>query len=140
MDENKKNEDVKVMNESALNKSADSKKKIKVKDILILQLIVLVYTLSGVAGKFASGNEFLSWRFILFYGLELVILGVYALLWQQAIKKFDLSVAYANRAVAILWSMLWAVLFFSEKIKVTNIIGVIIIIAGTIIINGDKHE
>ena len=140
MDENKKNEDVKVMDESALNKSADSKKKIKVKDILILQLIVLVYTLSGVAGKFASGNEFLSWRFILFYGLELVILGVYALLWQQAIKKFDLSVAYANRAVAILWSMLWAVLFFSEKIKVTNIIGVIIIIAGTIIVNGDKHE
>lgn len=140
MDENKKNEDVKVMDESALNKSADSKKKIKVKDILILQLIVLVYTLSGVAGKFASGNEFLSWRFILFYGLEIVILGVYALLWQQAIKKFDLSVAYANRAVAILWSMLWAVLFFSEKIKVTNIIGVIIIIAGTIIVNGDKHE
>ena len=140
MDENKKNDDVKVMDESALNKSADSKKKIKVKDILILQLIVLVYTLSGVAGKFASGNEFLSWRFILFYGLELVILGVYALLWQQAIKKFDLSVAYANRAVAILWSMLWAVLFFSEKIKVTNIIGVIIIIAGTIIVNGDKHE
>ena len=140
MDENKKNEDVKIMDESALNKSADSKKKIKVKDILILQLIVLVYTLSGVAGKFASGNEFLSWRFILFYGLEIVILGVYALLWQQAIKKFDLSVAYANRAVAILWSMLWAVLFFSEKIKVTNIIGVIIIIAGTIIVNGDKHE
>ena len=140
MDENKKNEDVKVMDESALNKSADSKKKIKVKDILILQLIVLVYTLSGVAGKFASGSEFLSWRFILFYGLEIVILGVYALLWQQAIKKFDLSVAYANRAVAILWSMLWAVLFFSEKIKVTNIIGVIIIIAGTIIVNGDKHE
>ena len=140
MDENKKNEDVKVMDESALNKSADSKKKIKVKDILILQLIVLVYTLSGVAGKFASGNEFLSWRFILFYGLEIVILGVYALLWQQAIKKFDLTVAYANRAVAILWSMLWAVLFFSEKIKVTNIIGVIIIIAGTIIVNGDKHE
>lgn len=140
MDENKKNEDVKVMDESALNKSADSKKKIKVKDILILQLIVLVYTLSGVAGKFASGNEFLSWKFILFYGLEIVILGVYALLWQQAIKKFDLSVAYANRAVAILWSMLWAVLFFSEKIKVTNIIGVIIIIAGTIIVNGDKHE
>ncbi len=140
MDENKKNEDVKIMDESALNKSADSKKKIKVKDILILQLIVLVYTLSGVAGKFASGNEFLSWRFILFYGLEIVNLGVYALLWQQAIKKFDLSVAYANRAVAILWSMLWAVLFFSEKIKVTNIIGVIIIIAGTIIVNGDKHE
>ena len=33
--------------------------------------------------------------------MELFVLGIYAILWQQIIKKFDLTVAYANRGVAI---------------------------------------
>ena len=77
------------------------------KSWLFLQLIVIIYTLSGVMGKFASAHPFLSLEFILFYGAEIVILGIYAILWQQIIKRFDLSVAYANRSIALLWSMLW---------------------------------
>ena len=116
------------------------KKKIAIKDVLILQIIVAIYTLSGVAGKFASGNRFLSWGFILFYGMEIAVLGVYALLWQQIIKKFDLSVAYANRSIALLWSLVWAVVFFHERVTVQNVIGVLIVIAGTIIVNTDDTE
>ncbi len=113
------------------------KKKIKLKDILILQFIIVIYTFSGVAAKFASGSSFLSSEFIIFYGIEMVILALYAIIWQQIIKKFDLSVAYANRSIAILWSMLWAHLIFREEISLQNIIGVLIVIAGTIIINSD---
>lgn len=108
--------------------------------ILVLQFIVMIYTLSGVAAKFAATSEFMSIPFILFYGLEIAILGIYALLWQQIIKRFDLSVAYANRAVALLWSMLWAVIFFKEAVSVKNIIGVLIVIIGTIIVNSDDFK
>lgn len=116
------------------------KKKITLKDVLLLQGIVIIYTLSGVAAKGASGSSFLSLSFIGFYGLEICILGVYAILWQQIIKKFDLSVAYANRSIALLWSMVWAVLFFKENITIQNIIGVLIVIVGTIIVNSDGNE
>ena len=117
-----------------------NKKSISWKNILLLQLIVIIYTLSGVAGKFAAGYDFLSLGFILCYGIEIVILGIYAILWQQIIKRFDLSVAYANRSIALLWSMLWAVMLFHEKITVQNIAGVVIVIVGTMIVNGEQHE
>ena len=70
--------------------------------------------------------------------LEIVILGVYALLWQQIIKRFDLSVAYANRSIALLWSMLWAVVFFHETVTIQNAIGAAVVIAGTIVVNTDE--
>ncbi len=113
------------------------KKKIQFKDLIILQAVIIIYTLSGVAAKLAAGNSFMSFQFILFYGIEIGILGLYALLWQQIIKKFDLSVAYANRSMALLWSMLWAALFFHEKITIQNIIGVLIVLIGTMIVNSD---
>lgn len=113
-------------------------KKSFIKNIIILQVIILVYTLSTVTAKFASNEEFLSLKFILFYGLEIFILGVYAILWQQIIKKFEISVAYANRAMSLLWSIVWAIVFFGEQITLKNVIGVIIVIIGTIIVNSDE--
>lgn len=118
----------------------NGKKIITFKNIICLQLIVMIYTMSGVASKFAAGYNFLSIKFILFYGLEILILGIYAILWQQIIKKFDLSIAYANRSIALAWSMIWAVIFFGEHITKKNIIGVLIVIVGTIIVNSDVNE
>ena len=108
-----------------------------IKNIIILQCIIMIYTLSTVVAKFASLEQFLSFRFILFYGIEIFILGVYAILWQQIIKKFDLMIAYANRAMALLWSIVWAIIFFKESITINNIIGVVIVIIGTMIVNSD---
>lgn len=116
-----------------------TEKKNVLKVLIPLQFIVMIYTMSGVAAKFASGSSFLSMRFIGFYGLEIVILGVYAILWQQIIKRIDLSIAYANRSIALLWSMLWSVLFFDDHVSIQNMIGVIIVIAGTIIVNSDEN-
>ncbi len=110
----------------------------KIISLIFLQAIVVIYTLSGVAAKFASGYEFMSFGFVLCYGIEILILGVYAILWQQIIKGIDLSVAYANRSVALLWSMVWAVLFFNETVSWKNILGVLLVIAGTIIVNKEE--
>mgnify|MGYP000694328304 FL=1 len=112
-------------------------KKISPKLILALQLVVMLYTLSSVAAKIASGQAFLSLPFIVYYGVEILILGFYAIAWQQIIKRCDLSVAYANRSMAILWSLVWTVIFFHEALTVKNIIGVLIVFAGTMIVNSD---
>ena len=112
-------------------------KKISPKLILALQLVVMLYTLSSVAAKMASGQAFLSLPFIVYYGVEILILGFYAIAWQQIIKRCDLSVAYANRSMAILWSLVWTVNFFHEALTVKNIIGVLIVFAGTMIVNSD---
>jgi drug/metabolite transporter (DMT)-like permease len=119
----------------------DHKGKAKYFSVVMLQLIIIIYTLSGIAAKFASHYSFMSWNFILFYCLEIFILGIYAILWQQIIKKFDLSVAYANRSVAIFWSLIWSAFIFGETISIKNIIGVLIIFTGTYIVNtGDKEN
>ena len=103
--------------------------------LLILQGAVCLYTLSGIAAKYASNYEFLSWGFILCYGLEIFVLGVYAVIWQQIIKRVDISIAYANRSLAIFWSMLWAFLLFKEQITLQNLAGVALIFVGTWVVN-----
>lgn len=114
------------------------KKKIAVKDIFFLQAVIVIFTISSVIAKFASGSDFLSAKFFLFYGLEILVLGIYAILWQQVIKKFELSIAYANKAMGLLWTLVWAVVIFKNKITLNNILGVIIVIAGIIILNSDQ--
>ncbi len=114
--------------------------KISLKNILVLQAVVIVYTLSSVVAKLATAEEVFSFVFFLFYGLEIVILGIYAILWQQMIKRFDLSVAYANRAMAILWSAVWAVVLFRDTIGLKQLIGIAFVVIGTVIVNADSKS
>lgn len=118
----------------------EKKKKTKLKDICILQIVIAIYTLSTVCAKFASGQEFMSFQFILYYGIEMMILGVYAIIWQQLLKKFDVSIAYANKAMGLLWSIVWAILIFNDTITIKNVIGVLIVIIGTIIVNNEDES
>ena len=120
--------------------NAVGKNKVSIKNIIQLQAVIIIYTISSVMAKFASASNGEPMKFILFFGMEFVFLGIYALLWQQMIKKFELSVAYANRSMALLWSMIWAVIFFHDRITVKNIIGVILVMVGTIIINTEKIQ
>lgn len=115
------------------------KGKSKIKMIFLLQSVIVIYSLSTVVAKFASGYPFLSLPFIGFYGLEIVFLGIYALLWQQMIKRFELSIAYLNRATTLLWAMVWAVLIFKEVVTVNNIVGIVIILCGVIVVNQDEQ-
>ena len=111
------------------------KKKLNLRDFAILQLVVLIYTSSTVISKIAaqSAESGKGWTFLLLYGAEIGVLGIYALCWQQVIKRVELS-------VALLWSLLWAVLLFGEQITVKKLIGVGLVLAGTLIINGGKEQ
>lgn len=117
-----------------------SNKKLSLPMALFLQGAVIIYTLAGVCGKFAGNYDFLSLGFIIWFGCEFLVLGIYAVLWQQIIKRVDLSVAYVNRSLALVWSMVWAFLIFRSEstISLSNIIGVVIIVLGTLIVNSDN--
>ncbi len=115
------------------------KKKLKLGDILLLEISVIVYSLSTVAGNLAGQNPFLSRNYIIFFGLEFVILAIYAVLWQQVIKRFELSIAYCNKSVTLLWSMLWNFLIFSQVITPGKVVGVLLVMVGVIVMNMGGH-
>ena len=113
----------------------------KVKYLFILHLFLAVYSLTGVASKFAAQEEFLSFRFILYYGIVLFGLFLYAIAWQQIIKHMPLITAYANRGVTVIWGIIWGYFIFSEEITVRKLIGAAIIICGVVfIVTADAKE
>ena len=127
------------------------KRKMSFLSVLLIQGAVVVYTGSSVCSKIASSHpgsitlfgltlHWLSWTGVLWVFLELCCLGAYAVFWQQIIKRFDLSVVYANRAFAVCWSFLWGVLLFGEKVKPLNIVGIAIVLAGILLVNQDADR
>lgn len=105
--------------------------------ILVIQLAVIIYTGSGICSKMTSNYQPFSFMWFFWVGMEVVCLGIYAIFWQQIIKRFDLSIAYANRATAIFWSTLWAMLLFGDKITLANTLGIIVIFTGIMLVNQD---
>lgn len=110
------------------------------KSYLLLQLLLLVYSFSSVCSKYASQQEFLSVKFILYYGTVIALLGVYAIFWQQILKRLPLVTAYANKAVTVIWGLIWGMLFFDEKITVFKVIGCLIIIVGVYFVVSEQEE
>lgn len=116
----------------------------KVITVLLLHVLLMIYSLSSVCVKYASQQEFLSAKFILFYGGMIAILGIYAICWQQVIKRIDLTLAFANKAVTVVWGIIWGFFLFDENITLGKIIGATLVIIGVIIYSfadgGDNNE
>lgn len=106
---------------------------------LALHGVLLLYSLCSVCSKVASAYPFLSWQWILWYGFSLLGLALYAILWQQCIKHMPLSTAFANKAVVIIWGLLWSAFIFKETISWNMLLGIAIIVVGIYIV-GTCHE
>lgn len=106
----------------------------KLKYFLAMHAILLLYSFSSVCSKAASGEAFLSFKFILFYGGIIAILGVYAIVWQQILKHIPLTTAFCNKAICIVWGIVWGLVIFGETIKWNQIVGAVIVILGVIIV------
>ncbi len=105
----------------------------KYKSYLLLHALLLLYALSTLLSKLAAGEDFLSPRFILFYGGVIGLLGIYALGWQQVIKRLPLTAAYANKAVTVVWGLVAGLLFFGETITPVKAAGAAMVIAGVVL-------
>ena len=107
----------------------------KVLPYIALHVVILIYSFSGICSKTAASKDFLSFEWLLFYGLVLLILAFYAIVWQQILKKLPLNVAYANKAITVIWGMLLGCIVFGETVNVPRIIGGILILAGIILMS-----
>ncbi|MBP1585774.1 MAG: DMT family transporter [Lachnospiraceae bacterium] len=65
--------------------------------------------------------------------MVLFLLALYALLWQQIIKHLPLTFAYANKAVTVVWGILWGLLLFGEKITPGKVLGSVFVICGIVL-------
>lgn len=113
----------------------------KIKIFLLLHILLFIYSMAGVCSKLASGQNFLSIRFIILYGILLFIMFFYAVMWQQILKRMKLVTAYANKSVTIIWGMIWGMLLFGEQITAFKVIGILIIIIGVyLVVTGEVEE
>ena len=103
--------------------------KSKLKVLFALHLMLMIYSMSGICSKMASQQDFLSFKFCLFYAIIIFLLGFYAIGWQQIIKRLPLTTAFANKAVTVVWGAV----FFHESITVGKVIGAALVIVGVVI-------
>lgn len=113
----------------------------KIKTLFLLHIMLMIYSMSGICSKLAAGQKFLSFKFCLYYGLIIVLLGFYAIGWQQIIKRMPLTVAFANKAVTVVWGIVWGFIFFNEAITPGKVVGAVLVIVGILVYAiADKEE
>jgi drug/metabolite transporter (DMT)-like permease len=97
----------------------------------------VLFSFSVIFLKKASGYPLLSNEFVWFCGLGMMVMAVYALLWQQVLKRFSLTVAFSNKVIMYFWVILWSVIFFKEPVTAANLLGLLIITVGIITVSKD---
>lgn len=116
-------------------------KQSKTKALFLLHLMLMIYSLSGICSKKAAEVPFLGLKFCVYYGLVVVLLAFYAIGWQQIIKRLPLTTAFANKAVTVVWGIIWGAVFFQEKITPGKLLGAAIVIVGVVLyVRSDKQE
>ena len=115
--------------------------RVPAKDFLLLHITLLLYAVVSVLGKYAGVNLAIreTTLGIVFMALEFLALGVYAVLWQQTLKRMPLSFAYSNKGVCTLWSCLFGLLFFGESLTWGKAIGILVVLVGVWLVVSD-HE
>ena len=101
--------------------------------------------MTEVFGKFAANTYkaegISSIKLYVFLSAMLFVCVFYAFCWQKIIKHFDLHTAYANRAMYLVWSQIWAAAIFSEVITPRNVLGMLIVMTGVILVStGDADK
>lgn len=107
---------------------------------IFLVIINLLYACVSIFTKYASQHEFMSWNYMVGLIGAIGMMGLYAVLWQQILKRVELSVAYMFKGTSIIFVMLLACLLFGEQITWNNILGTIIIIAGIVLFAYDPKS
>ncbi len=109
---------------------------------LLMQVMNVVFSLNGVLMKLASvswqENGLFALKTIAVLFAAVIVLGIYAVVWQAILGRVDLSHAYLNKGTTVFWSLLWSAVVFREQITLFNIVGGIVIFLGLIMVN--YHE
>lgn len=117
-----------------MNKQMNDTRIYRILVFLSLHIAILLYSTTGIFTKLASKQPVLSYKFILLYGSAIFLMFVYALLWQQFLKRMPLNTAYANKSMSTIWTMVFGCVVFREKITIGMLVGGVIIIIGVYLV------
>lgn len=107
----------------------------------MLHAMLLLYSVSSVFSKIASSFQFISLPWCLCYLAMLLLLGVYAIGWQQVLKRFPLTFAFANKAVTVIWGAIWGVVVFHELFSVGKLVALGLVALGVVLFSmSDKVQ
>lgn len=98
----------------------------------ILVGVNAVYACEAVCNKYASMHAFMSMQYMLGIAAAVVVLGIYAITWQQILKRIPLTDAYMFKGTSLVFVLLFSVLIFQEIVTVWNLVGLAIILVGTV--------
>ena len=93
----------------------------------------MAYSCSEILSKTASGVDFPSVEFCLLYAGIIALLGLYAIGWQQILARLPLTTAFSNKAVTIVWGIVWGCVFFAEPITAGKVVGAVLVICGVVL-------
>ena len=110
------------------------------KKILFLHLIFFSYSFIGILCKKAALISWFSYKFVILIFSILLLLILYAFVWQQVLKKIPLSTAFAHKSVTVFWNYLWGAFIFNEIITVNKLIGAAFVIVGIIIYSYSEED
>ena len=97
---------------------------------IVLIGAIFIYTTSGVFSKLASQQDFASFLYLAFLCGSVAVLGIYAVLWQQIIKRMPVGDAYLFKGIGVIFGLALAHFIFGEVITMYNCIGAAVIICG----------
>ena len=92
--------------------------------------INLLYACVTLFTKYAAQHEFLSWQYCIGLAGAIDVMGLYAICWQQILKRIELSTAYMFKGTNLIFVMLLAFAIFEEAITTMNIVGACVIVFG----------
>ena len=108
-------------------------------NLVFIILSILFQSLSGILGKYAALSinitNPISLLSNVFYLLSLGCMVFQALVWQQALKHYDLSLAYPFQSLTMVVILIFSYVLFHESISAFNILGIYIIFIGIFLLN-----
>ncbi|MGL1890233.1 MAG: EamA family transporter [Spirochaetaceae bacterium] len=127
---------------SRVKKNVDDKIMIRKLDYVFVLIAVLSQSASLFLGKSAALYGHGIYRYInVFFVGSIVTLGIQAIVWQQALKRIPLSIAYPMMSLVFVVILLLSFLVFKENVTFLQVVGTFLILVGTIVMNiGSKNE
>ena len=107
---------------------------------LLAAFAVFMESLTSPCLKIGSQNyETFSPGYFFWFGLAVIILGIYAVCWQLILERIPLTTAYLRRGFSYILLFVWSTLIFHENITIKQIIGIAVISLGMVVSVSDEH-
>ncbi|MBQ3641927.1 EamA family transporter [bacterium] len=103
--------------------------------VILLLITFVVYSCEGVLLKMASKHDFLSSLYILYFACVLLVLGLYAIMWQKILEMFPLNKVFLCKSITIVFLLFLSHFLFNEDITMNNIVGSFFIILGIVVLS-----